>query len=125
MWVYATGRRMEIPDTELTAGGEGKIHAVPTQPETLAKILFKQYRTDERREKLKALVASPPNNRPSGPDGHRRFAWPRELLFDANNKSQFLGFTMPSIPGGATLDEFIVRGRSQFRPDPLFRVGLA
>ena len=120
-WVYSAGHEIEI-GPKLAGGGEGLVHPVLTEPETLAKI-FTKPEEHQRHEKLKELIARPPHDRPA-PDGHRRFAWPKALLFDVNQRDRFIGYTMPHIPNGGTLDEFIDPKEYRFREKP-FRVRLA
>ena len=87
----------------------------------LAKI-FSEPEAHQRYEKLKELIARPFHDR-AAPDGHRRFAWPQALLFDADRRDRFIGYTMPHIPNSKSLDEFYDPTRSKFR-ERLFRVGL-
>ena len=107
--------------TSLAEGGEGWVYKT-TEAGTLAKI-FKEPAAEHRREKVEALIASPPHDPPQAPDGHRRFAWPQEMLCDVKT-GEFIGYTMAQIPNGKPLDQFFDPGTSEYREKP-FRVRLA
>ena len=123
MLAYSRERKEVIetlPD-EPAEGGEGWVYKT-TEAGTLAKI-FKEPAAEHRREKVEALIASPPHDPPQAPDGHRRFAWPQEMLCDVKT-GEFIGYTMAQIPNGKPLDEFFDPGTSEYREKP-FRVRLA
>ena len=123
MLAYSRERKEVIetlPD-EPAEGGEGWVYKT-TEAGTLAKI-FKEPAAEHRREKVEALIASPPHDPPQAPDGHRRFAWPQEMLCDVKT-GEFIGYTMAQIPNGKPLDQFFDPGASEYREKP-FRVRLA
>ena len=123
MLAYSRERKEVIetlPD-EPAEGGEGWVYKT-TEAGTLAKI-FKEPAAEHRREKVEALIASPPHDPPQAPDGHRRFAWPQEMLCDVKT-GEFIGYTMAQIPNGKPLDEFFDPGASEYR-EKSFRVRLA
>ena len=123
MLAYSRERKEVIetlPD-EPAEGGEGWVYKT-TEAGTLAKI-FKEPAAEHRREKVEALIASPPHDPPQAPDGHRRFAWPQEMLCDVKT-GEFIGYTMAQIPNGKPLDQFFDPGTSEYREKP-FRVRLA
>ena len=123
MLAYSRERKEVIetlPD-EPAEGGEGWVYKT-TEAGTLAKI-FKEPAAEHRREKVEALIASPPHDPPQAPDGHRRFAWPQEMLCDVKT-GEFIGYTMAQIPNGKPLDQFFDPGPSEYREKP-FRVRLA
>ena len=123
MLAYSRERKEVIetlPDV-LAEGAEGWVYKT-TEAGTLAKI-FKKPVAEHQREKIEALIASPPHDPPQPPDGHRRFAWPQEMLCDVKT-GEFIGYTMAQIPNGKPLDQFFDPGTSEYREKP-FRVRLA
>ena len=123
MLAYSRERKEVIetlPD-EPAEGGEGWVYKT-TEAGTLAKI-FKEPAAEHRREKVEALIASPPHDPPQAPDGHRRFAWPQELLYDVKT-GEFFGYTLAQIPNSKPLDQFFDPGASEYR-EKSFRVRLA
>ena len=123
MLAYSRERKEVIetlPD-EPAEGGEGWVYKT-TEVGILAKI-FKEPAAEHRREKVEALIASPPHDPPRAPDGHRRFAWPQGMLCDVKT-GEFIGYTMAQISNGKPLDQFFDPGSSEYREKP-FRVRLA
>src|SRR5512135_3603863 len=109
-----------LPDVP-KEGAEGWVYDT-AEAGTLAKI-FKKPEEDHRREKIEALLLSPPRDPPKKPDDHRRFAWPQELLFEPK-AGRFIGYTMPRIPNSGPLHEFIDPAGREYR-ERAFRVRLA
>jgi hypothetical protein len=110
-----------LPDPPPREGAEGWVYET-TEAGILAKI-FKKPEEDHRREKIEALLLSPPRDPPKQPGDHRRFAWPQELLLDAKTGA-FLGATIPLIPNSGPLHEFIDPAGREYR-ERAFRVRLA
>jgi serine/threonine protein kinase len=76
------------------SGGEGSIYQVLGKNEC-AKIYHKP--TGELHQKTTAMVTNPPNDPTWGTQQHHSIAWPLKILYRNNNKSDFVGFTMPLI----------------------------
>lgn len=96
MPVYTTvsGRSLSV-SRELGKGGEGIVYDVSGYPDQVAKIYHSSHCTDEKRRKLQAMIASPPQDdtrRLSPP--HISIAWPLELLYE---QEEFAGYLMPHI----------------------------
>jgi serine/threonine protein kinase len=87
-----------ILGTELARGGEAWIYEIPARPDLVAKIYFQP--TPERIEKLRAMIAKPPQD-PSGHQGPVSICWPKSLLFDSNGAA--LGFSMHRLASTETL----------------------
>ncbi len=73
---------------KIATGGEGSVFEIEGRPDTLAKVYLptRQTSAQARADKLCAMIALTPLR------GDGRFAWPQELLRNANG--QTIGFTM-------------------------------
>lgn len=95
MSTYSTSQRQTIvvDDKPLAhAGGEGQVHRITfpyTYRDFCVKIFHPQQRTEQRRQKIDAMVRDFPSEL-SG--GTYRICWPKELLYE---KNKFVGFVMP------------------------------
>ena len=117
MLVYTRDIAIKTSPDPIGGGGEGKVYAIPSRPEMLAKIFLK--REEGRQAKLEELIANP------FPAAGWLFAWPEELLFDAPGKTgRFVGYLMKRVADGISLSEFIDPGAAEYR-ERAFRVRLA
>ena len=80
------------------SGGEGEIYKLSGENGYVAKIYYPKYRTDERHNKLKAMLLTDYNKLPE-------CAWPVSVLYD---DSGFCGFIMRSMTGYIGLIDFYV-----------------
>ncbi len=99
MKVYLThNSHVESVDTsrKLGAGGEGTVYMVQNDPSLCIKIYHEKHRTAAQEAKLKAMLASPPND-PTVASGHHSICWPTHLVYEDEACSKFLGFAMPRI----------------------------
>ncbi len=85
-----------ISDTPFAKGGEGSIYDVSGQRDLVAKIYHQNGRTDEKQQKILAMLASPPVGITD------QIAWPVDILYSGS--SEFLGFVMPRIKNTAKID---------------------
>ena len=92
----STGQSITLTK-EIADSGEGKVSET-NRNGYLAKIYHEP--TPERIEKLKVMIASPPQD-PNSHLNHISFAWPKSLLKDGNGAC--VGFLMPEITGGKDL----------------------
>jgi len=92
------GATLSVADTPLGEGGEGAVFEILSPANyrnSVAKILYPDKRTIERRYKVKYMVDSPPANIQDG-NGHNFLIWPQQILLDNND---FVGFIMPKAEG--------------------------
>jgi WD40 repeat protein len=82
---------------KIASSGEGIVWTT-SLPGFLAKLYHQP--TRDRIDKLKVMIAHPPQN-PMRHHNHVTFAWPQDLLVDAQGKG--LGFLMPEIVDGVKL----------------------
>ena len=89
---YRDSQGNDVPlNKEIASSGEGKVWTI-NRSGYLAKIYHSP--TTERGEKLKVMIANPPNN-PTASQNHISIAWPTDLLYDINGRC--VGFLMPHI----------------------------
>lgn len=86
------GRLVELGEP-LGAGGEGTVYRLGGDSKRCAKI-YHPNKAAERRAKLQAMLACPPDPRLRG-----TVAWPTQLLFDDDAATAFAGFVMPAHAG--------------------------
>jgi DNA-binding helix-hairpin-helix protein with protein kinase domain len=97
---------------DVARGGEAVIYRVQGRPDALAKIYSPP--RPSYKQKLTWMRANPPED-PSRASGHASIAWPRELLFDADNR--LAGYLMPFVADAVQLLEvFNPRRRSRILP---------
>ena len=82
---------------KLASSGEGTVWTT-SQAGLLAKLYHSP--TRDRIDKLRVMVAHPPQN-PMSDHHHTTFAWPQDILVDAQGNG--LGFLMPEIVDGVKL----------------------
>ena len=95
MSTYWTSPRQSLTVEEKPlahAGGEGQVHRI-TSPslyrDACVKIFHPQQRTEQRRQKIEAMIRDSP---PELSGGTYRICWPQELVYLQN---KFVGFVMP------------------------------
>ena len=92
------GATLSVADNFIGEGGEGAVYEIlsPANYRNLvAKILYPDKRTNERRYKVRYMVDNPPANIQDG-NGHNFLIWPQQILLDNND---FVGFIMPKAEG--------------------------
>jgi WD40 repeat protein/serine/threonine protein kinase len=105
--------RSIVLDKKLASSGEGTVWTT-NFPGFLAKLYHTP--TLDRMEKLRVMIAHPPQN-PMRHHHHVTFAWPQDLLQDA--QGQCLGFLMPEIVDGVKLS-LIYNAKLRNRKAPRF-----
>jgi serine/threonine protein kinase len=103
IYTLQNGTELTIADNPLGEGGEGTVHEILSPiafQNSVAKILFPEKRSNERRYKVRYMVDNPPENIRDG-NGHNFLIWPQHLLLENND---FVGFVMP-IAQGVDLEE--------------------
>jgi len=107
-----SGSFLELETTAAVGkGGEASVYSVHGYPSLVAKIYHKQ--TRERAAKLAVMISNPPRN-PTESMGHTSFAWPRELLCDANGNG-VVGFLMNRVTGMREIFDFYNPGQRRRR----------
>ncbi|MDD2984118.1 MAG: hypothetical protein PHQ74_12100 [Crocinitomicaceae bacterium] len=92
------GATLSVADNPLGEGGEGEVYEILSPANyrnSVAKILYPDKRTNERRYKVRYMVDNPPANIQDG-NGHNFLIWPQQILLDNND---FVGFIMPKAEG--------------------------
>jgi serine/threonine protein kinase len=92
------GETLSVTDNPIGEGGEGAVYEILSPANyrnSVAKILYPEKRTNERRYKVRYMVDNPPANIQDG-NGHNFLIWPQQILFDNND---FVGFIMPKAEG--------------------------
>ncbi len=87
-----------IKDDYFAKGGEGCVHDVTSDRQSVAKIYHAKQRTNEREQKILAMLSSPPMGNLS-----RQVAWPTDILY--SQSGDFMGFIMPRISGTIEISE--------------------
>jgi serine/threonine protein kinase len=105
--------RSILLDKKIASSGEGTVWTT-TLPGFLAKLYHTP--TPERIAKLRVMIAHPPQN-PMRHHHHVTFAWPQDLL--QNAQGQYLGFLMPEIVDGVKLS-LIYNAKLRNRKAPRF-----
>ena len=80
------GVQYKLSDKPFGQGGEGEIYDIVSQNELCAKIYKPDERTQEKDQKLRRMIATPPTK-----DMLNYFAWPEDVLFE---NGDFVGFVM-------------------------------
>lgn len=76
------------------SGGEGAIYQIKGSEQLCAKI-FHSHRTNvELHEKIKAMLANPPEEKSKN---HKSIAWPNSIVYEKTHGDNFIGYTMPLI----------------------------
>jgi serine/threonine protein kinase len=92
------GATLSVADNPLGEGGEGAVYEILSPANfrnSVAKILYPDKRTNERRYKVRYMVDNPPANIQDG-NGHNFLIWPQQILLDDND---FVGFIMSKAEG--------------------------
>lgn len=92
------GATLSVADNPLGEGGEGAVYEILSPANyrnSVAKILYPDKRTNERRYKVRYMVDNPPANIQDG-NGHNFLIWPQQILLENND---FVGFIMPKAEG--------------------------
>ncbi len=92
------GATLSVAENPLGEGGEGAVYEILSPANyrnSVAKILYPDKRTNERRYKVRYMVDNPPANI-QDINGHNFLIWPQQILLDNND---FVGFIMPKAEG--------------------------
>lgn len=92
------GATLSVAENPLGEGGEGTVYEILSPANyrnSVAKILYPDKRTTERRYKVRYMVDNPPTNIQDG-NGHNFLIWPQQILLENND---FVGFIMPKAEG--------------------------
>ena len=85
-----SGKTYELGSTPFSSGGEGEIYEIVKVSDKCAKIYHQVLRSKELEEKLKVMVANPPDQ-----SVLFQIAWPLDIIY--SNVKDFVGFIMPKI----------------------------
>jgi serine/threonine protein kinase len=107
-----SGRTIQL-DKKIASSGEGTVWTT-----SISGFLAKLYHTPtpDRIAKLRVMIAHPPQN-PMRHHHHVTFAWPQDLL--QNAQGQYLGFLMPEIVDGVKVS-LIYNAKLRNRKAPRF-----
>ena len=72
----------------ISKGGEGEVFNLQLDKASCAKIYHTQFRTKDREDKLKSMVANPPKELEGR---YFKICWPEEILYE---NGKFVGFMM-------------------------------
>ena len=111
----STGETFTLdPAFVIGRGGEGTIYRYPPDAKLAAKVYHPSLAT--RTEKLKAMIANPPNN-PMRAQGHASIAWPVDLVCEASGRRACVGYLMPNLSGMHPLIQYYTpKQRVQIEP---------
>ncbi len=98
MLLKTKSRSVTIKDSYFAKGGEGCVHDITRDKNSVAKIYHKKQRTKEREQKILAMLGSPPQGNLS-----KQVAWPTDILY--SQSGEFMGFIMPKITGTIEISE--------------------
>ncbi|MFZ3167625.1 MAG: S-layer protein domain-containing protein [Candidatus Methanoperedens sp.] len=79
------------------SGGEGAIYSIEGKNDLCAKIFHQHKINNELHEKVQAMVNNPPYDPTWLTIKHKSIAWPKGVLYRDQERTQFIGFTMPLI----------------------------
>lgn len=99
MLAYSGGAKLELANLPFARGDTGAIHRILPTPSLVGKLYPPRERTPQQREKLSAMLSTPPEE-----TLFSRIAWPVGLL--ESEDGGFLGFTMPLIQNLRRLDGY-------------------
>ena len=85
-----SGKTYELGSTPFSSGGEGEIYEIVKVSDKCAKVYHQGLRSKELEEKLKVMVANPPDQ-----SVLFQIAWPLDIIY--SNVKDFVGFIMPKI----------------------------
>lgn len=97
--VDASGTPIAL-EHRLGRGGEGEVYAIAGSPHLVAKLLYPKSRTQNKFDKLRAMVARPPAGAYDVVDAFPVLTWPRSLLFEEAGRirgKRPIGYTMARI----------------------------
>ncbi len=98
IFTLSNGITIKVADIPLGEGGEGAVYEILSPANYrnfVAKILYPDKRTNERRYKVRYMVDNPPLNI-QDVNGHNFLIWPQQMLLE---EKDFVGFLMPKAEG--------------------------
>lgn len=93
-----SGQKYVLFEESITSGGEGSIYNIEGMPDLVAKIYHEKNRTENRKNKLLAMLETDSNDL-------SECAWPHAILYQDNN---FCGYVMQKVSGLSSLIDFYV-----------------
>lgn len=93
-----SGQKYVLFEESITSGGEGSIYSIEGMPNLVAKIYHKNSRTENRKNKLLAMLETDSRDL-------SECAWPHDILYQNNN---FCGYVMQKVSGLSSLIDFYV-----------------
>lgn len=89
-YIGLSGKIYDICSFPFSSGGEGEIYEIFNASEKCAKVYYHGLRSKELEEKLKVMMANPPDQ-----SVLFQIAWPLDIIY--SNVNRFVGFIMPKI----------------------------
>jgi len=88
---------LSIDPNPFGSGADANIHRIVNRPELAAKIYHEPGRDPDRPEKIRAMLAMPPDLPPIRGEGtsYIQVAWPTGMVED--DRGRFVGYTMPFV----------------------------
>lgn len=93
-----SGQKYVLFEESITSGGEGSIYSIEGMPNLVAKIYYKNSRTENRKNKLLVMLETDSKDL-------AECAWPHAILYQDNN---FCGYVMQKVSGLSSLIDFYV-----------------
>ena len=88
-----SGQKYVLFEESITSGGEGSIYNIEGMPDLVAKIYHEKNRTENRKNKLLAMLETDSNDL-------SECAWPHAILYQDNN---FCGYVMQKVSGSISI----------------------
>lgn len=76
MFLKSPKQTIQIEDTPFTKGGKGSVYTVVGKPDMVAKLYHSSGQTKEKKQKILAMLASPPKRKVTG-----QIAWLIDILY--------------------------------------------
>lgn len=83
------------------SGGEGEIYNIMGDKQHCIKIFHPKKRTTELHEKIKVMLANPPEERSKK---HVSITWPKSIIYNKPSCEDFIGYSMPFIDTNSFLE---------------------
>lgn len=123
--VLLNGQMVELPDSPLKSGGQARVFAVPSQPDTVVKLYREPPGAEQERRLARMLAMAPLGGRDQHLQQPPELAWPTALARDTDGA--FIGYAMRRFgePDHLPLTAlFSLRGRLRYQADWGFLLGV-